>query len=72
MSTPVLPYYKRRSSVGSTLPLIAEELDMDPAMLYSPKAAEQMGALMFIHQGGATLVRQCSDRYHLPNTIRNT
>jgi aminocarboxymuconate-semialdehyde decarboxylase len=26
---------------------------------------------MFIHQGGATLVRQRADRYHLPNTVGN-
>jgi aminocarboxymuconate-semialdehyde decarboxylase len=36
------------------------------------KAAEQMGALMFIHQGGGTtVVKPRADRYHLPNTIGN-
>jgi aminocarboxymuconate-semialdehyde decarboxylase len=35
------------------------------------KAAEQMGALMFIHQGGDTLVTPRLNRYHLPNTIGN-
>jgi aminocarboxymuconate-semialdehyde decarboxylase len=43
----------------------------DPAFLPLWKAAEQMGALMFIHQGGATVVRERSTRYHLPNTIGN-
>ena len=35
------------------------------------KAAEQMGALVFFHQGGETLVSQRTTRYHLPNTIGN-
>ncbi len=35
------------------------------------KAAEQMGALIFFHQAGETLVAQRSTRYHLPNTIGN-
>ena len=43
----------------------------DPAFLPLWKAAEQMGALIFIHQGGATLVKERADRYHLPNTIGN-
>jgi aminocarboxymuconate-semialdehyde decarboxylase len=43
----------------------------DPEFMPLWKAAEQMGALMFIHQGGETLVRQRSARYHLPNTIGN-
>jgi aminocarboxymuconate-semialdehyde decarboxylase len=43
----------------------------DPEFMPLWKAAEQMGALMFIHQGGGTLVRQRSSRYHLPNTIGN-
>jgi aminocarboxymuconate-semialdehyde decarboxylase len=43
----------------------------DPEFLPLWKAAEQMGALMFIHQGGGTLVRQRTARYHLPNTIGN-
>jgi aminocarboxymuconate-semialdehyde decarboxylase len=43
----------------------------DPVFMPLWKAAEQMGALMFIHQGGATVVREHSHRYHLPNTIGN-
>ena len=35
------------------------------------KAAEEMGALVFFHQGGETLVSQRSKRYHLPNSIGN-
>jgi aminocarboxymuconate-semialdehyde decarboxylase len=35
------------------------------------KAAEQMGALVFFHQAGETLVTARSTRYHLPNTIGN-
>jgi aminocarboxymuconate-semialdehyde decarboxylase len=35
------------------------------------KAAEQLGALIFFHQGGETLVSPRSTRYHLPNTIGN-
>ncbi len=35
------------------------------------KAAEQMGALVFFHQAGETLVTSRSARYHLPNTIGN-
>jgi aminocarboxymuconate-semialdehyde decarboxylase len=35
------------------------------------KAAEQMGALVFFHQAGETLVTSRSTRYHLPNTIGN-
>jgi aminocarboxymuconate-semialdehyde decarboxylase len=43
----------------------------DPVFMPLWKAAEQMGALMFIHQGGATVVKERSNRYHLPNTIGN-
>jgi aminocarboxymuconate-semialdehyde decarboxylase len=43
----------------------------EPEFLPLWRAAEQMGALMFIHQGGDTLVEQRIDRYHLPNTIGN-
>jgi aminocarboxymuconate-semialdehyde decarboxylase len=44
----------------------------EPEFLPLWKAAEQMGALMFIHQqGGETLVKSRSNRYHLPNTIGN-
>jgi aminocarboxymuconate-semialdehyde decarboxylase len=35
------------------------------------KAAEQMGALIFFHQGGETLVSPRTKRYHLPNSIGN-
>jgi aminocarboxymuconate-semialdehyde decarboxylase len=35
------------------------------------KAAEQLGALVFFHQGGETLVSARSRRYHLPNSIGN-
>jgi len=35
------------------------------------KAAEQMGALVFFHQAGETLVTGRSKRYHLPNSIGN-
>jgi aminocarboxymuconate-semialdehyde decarboxylase len=35
------------------------------------KAAEQLGALIFFHQAGETLVTQRTRRYHLPNTIGN-
>jgi aminocarboxymuconate-semialdehyde decarboxylase len=35
------------------------------------KAAEQMGAVIFFHQGGETLVTPRTNRYHLPNTIGN-
>jgi aminocarboxymuconate-semialdehyde decarboxylase len=35
------------------------------------RAAEQMGAVVFFHQGGETLVTQRSRRYHLPNSIGN-
>jgi aminocarboxymuconate-semialdehyde decarboxylase len=35
------------------------------------RAAEQMGALLLIHQARPTLVTQRTTRYHLPNTIGN-
>ena len=35
------------------------------------KAAEQLGALIFFHQAGETLVTPRTKRYHLPNTIGN-
>jgi len=35
------------------------------------KAAEQLGALVFFHQAGETVVAQRSKRYHLPNSIGN-
>jgi aminocarboxymuconate-semialdehyde decarboxylase len=43
----------------------------EPEFLPFWKAAEQMGALIFIHQARPTLVLQRTDRYHLPNTIGN-
>jgi aminocarboxymuconate-semialdehyde decarboxylase len=43
----------------------------EPEFLPLWKAAEQMGALLFIHQGGETLVSQRANRYHLPNSIGN-
>ncbi len=35
------------------------------------KAVEQMGAVIFFHQAGETLVTARSKRYHLPNSIGN-
>jgi len=44
----------------------------DPEYLPLWQAAEQMGAVMFIHQqGGDTLVTPRLNRYHLANTIGN-
>jgi aminocarboxymuconate-semialdehyde decarboxylase len=43
----------------------------EPEFLPFWKAAEQMGALIFIHQARPTLVVQRTQRYHLPNTIGN-
>ncbi len=43
----------------------------DPSFLPIWKAAEAMGAVMFLHQSGDTTVSPRSDRYHLPNTIGN-
>src|SRR5262249_6215159 len=42
-----------------------------PALLPFWQAAEQLGALLFVHQGGPTIVSPRADRYHLPNTIGN-
>jgi aminocarboxymuconate-semialdehyde decarboxylase len=42
-----------------------------PALLPFWQAAEQLGALLFVHQGGPTVVSPRADRYHLPNTIGN-
>ena len=42
-----------------------------PEFLPFWKAAEQMGALLFIHQARPTVVAQLTQRYHLPNTIGN-
>ena len=44
----------------------------EPEFLPFWKAAEQMGAVIFIHQlGGDTLVKGRANRYHQPNTIGN-
>jgi aminocarboxymuconate-semialdehyde decarboxylase len=43
----------------------------EPEFLPFWKAAEQMGALIFIHQARPTLVTHLTQRYHLPNTIGN-
>lgn len=44
----------------------------EPEFLPFWKAAEQLGALIFVHQmGGDTMVKARSTRYHLPNTIGN-
>ena len=43
----------------------------EPDFLPFWKAAEQMGALIFFHQAGGTLVSARTKRYHLPNTIGN-
>ncbi len=43
----------------------------DPSFLPLWKAAEALGAVIFIHQAGDTVVSPRSDRYHLPNTIGN-
>ena len=43
----------------------------DPSFLPLWKAAEDLGAVIFIHQAGDTVVSPRNDRYHLPNTIGN-
>ena len=43
----------------------------DPEFLPLWKAAEELGALILIHQGGPTVVSSRTTRYHLPNTIGN-
>ena len=43
----------------------------EPEYLPFFRAAEQLGALLFFHQGGVTVVNQRTTRYHLPNTIGN-
>jgi len=43
----------------------------EPEFLPFWKAAEEMGALLFVHQGDPTVVEYRTDRYHLPNTIGN-
>jgi aminocarboxymuconate-semialdehyde decarboxylase len=43
----------------------------EPEFLPLWKAAEQLGALILIHQGGPTVVSSRTTRYHLPNTLGN-
>ena len=43
----------------------------DPSFLPLWQAAEALGAVIFIHQAGDTVVSPRSGRYHLPNTIGN-
>ena len=43
----------------------------DPAYLPFFKAAERLGALIFFHQSGETIVSQRTTKYHLPNTVGN-
>ena len=43
----------------------------DPSFMPLWRAAESLGAAIFIHQFGDTVVSARSDRYHLPNTIGN-
>ncbi len=43
----------------------------DPSFLPLWKAAEAMGAVIFVHQSGDTTVTPRNDRYHIPNTIGN-
>ena len=43
----------------------------DPSFTPLWKAAEALGAAIFIHQVGDTVVTPRSDRYHLPNSIGN-
>ncbi len=43
----------------------------DPCFLPLWRAAEALGAVIFVHQSGDTTVSPRSNRYHLPNTIGN-
>ena len=43
----------------------------DPSFMPLWKAAEALGAAIFIHQVGDTVVTARSDNYHLPNSIGN-
>jgi aminocarboxymuconate-semialdehyde decarboxylase len=43
----------------------------DPQFYPLWQAAEQLGAVLLIHQGGSTVVSSRINRYHLPNTIGN-
>ncbi|MCH9010174.1 MAG: amidohydrolase [Chloroflexi bacterium] len=43
----------------------------DPEFLPLWKAAEELGAMLLIHQSGGTVVNPRSSKYHLPNSIGN-
>jgi aminocarboxymuconate-semialdehyde decarboxylase len=43
----------------------------DPEFFPLWQTAEQLGAVIFIHQGGGTVVSSRLNRYHLPNSIGN-
>ncbi|MFQ6028137.1 MAG: amidohydrolase family protein [Dehalococcoidia bacterium] len=43
----------------------------EPEFLPLWKAAEQMGAVLFIHQSAPNVVAERLDKYHLPNSIGN-
>ena len=43
----------------------------DPSFMPLWKAAEQLGAVIFIHQAGETVVSARNRKFHLPNTIGN-
>ena len=43
----------------------------DPSFLPLWQAAEALGAVIFVHQGGDTVVSGRNDRYHLPDSIGN-
>ena len=43
----------------------------DPVFQPFWRAAEELGALLFIHQGDPTVVEARTERWHLPNTIGN-
>lgn len=43
----------------------------EKALLPFWKAAEQLGAVILVHQGGDTTVSSRTGKYHLPNTIGN-
>ena len=43
----------------------------DPIFAPLWQAAEELGAMLLVHQGGPTIVSPRSSKYHLPNTIGN-
>ena len=43
----------------------------DPSFLPLWQTAEALGAVIFVHQGGDTVVSGRNDRYHLPDSIGN-